>query len=167
MGFSNLRHGLENKHAALRGEIKAIDREMKEAQACADRLPELYWHRRRLADLVQATELLLRHDNPDWQPDKLKPRRPRKWTGPFKTGDQGRIALNVLRENGGWLRPYEIAVIMLDQIEHDPEDRRMRQRLTNSLGNYLKNYEGDLVESRGDYAKEWRVIRENELSTKR
>jgi len=57
------------------------------------------------------------------------------------------------------MRPLDVATIMLDQIGHDHDDRLERTRLANSLGNYFKAHEGDLVESRGDYAKEWRVIR--------
>ncbi|WP_158702981.1 hypothetical protein [Allosphingosinicella vermicomposti] len=48
---------------------------------------------------------------------------------------------------------------MLDQIGHDPEDLVARRKLTNSVGGYFKSHEGDLVESRGSFAKEWRVIR--------
>ncbi len=32
------------------------------------------------------------------------------------------------------MRPLDIATAMLDQIQHDPEDRLERTRLANSLG---------------------------------
>ncbi len=159
MGLTNYRLGLENEHATLRSEIQALEKELKTAQASADRVQELFWSIQNLRALVDAAERLLKHRDPDWPPTLVKPRRKREWAGLFKSGDRGRIALTILRENGGWMRPLDIAIIMLDQIGHDPEDRVERQRLANSLGNYLKSHEGDLVESRGDYAKEWRVIR--------
>lgn len=159
MGISNLRLGLENLHATLRGEVRQADKELKAAQAVADRLESLFWERQRLSEVVRAVEMVLKHGDPDWTPTLVTPRPKRKWTSLFKPGDRGRIALTILRENGGWMRPLEIATAMLDQIQHDPEDRLERTRLANSLGNYLKAHEGDLVESRGDYAKEWQVIR--------
>jgi hypothetical protein len=76
------------------------------------------------------------------------------WKSPFKSGEIGRTALAVLRESGGWMRPLDIARAMLERIGADAGDRLARQRLTNSVGGYLKSHEGDLVESRGEYAKE-------------
>jgi hypothetical protein len=119
----------------------------------------LFWECRKLSEIVSAVEEVLRYNNPDWQSTLVAPRPKRKWTGLFKPGDRGRIALTILRKIGGWMRPLDIAVMMLEQIGHDPEDRIERQRLANSIGNYLKKHEGDLVESRGSFAKEWRVIR--------
>lgn len=159
MGISNLRLGLENLHATLRGEIKQAEKELKAAQAAADQLQDLFWERQRLQDVANAVAVILKHNDPNWQPTLVAPRPKRKWTSLFKPGDRGRIALTLLREHGGWMRPLDVATIMLDQIGHDPDDRLERTRLANSLGNYFKAHEGDLVESRGDYAKEWRVIR--------
>lgn len=159
MGLSNYRLALENKHAVLKGELSAALKELHDYHAKAERMEELHWRAHEISQLISAAELLLKHEDPDWQPSLLKPRQPRKWSGPFKPGDRGRLALVVLRENGGWMRPYDIAITMLAQAGHDPKDRVERQRLANTLGNFLKKYEGDLVESRGGFAKEWRVIR--------
>lgn len=159
MGISNLRLGLENLHATLRGEIKQAEKDLKGYQTAVDRLEELHWHRVQLNEVLSAVTKVLMHGDPDWTPTLVAPRPKRKWTSLFKPGDRGRIALTILREHGDWMRPLDVASIMLDQIEHDPDDRVERTRLANSLGNYLKSHEGDLVESRGDYAKEWRVIR--------
>ena len=159
MGISNLRLGLENLHATLRGQIKQTEKDLHIANEAAQRVEALFWERQRLNEVVEAVTKVLRHSDPDWTPTLVAPRPKRKWTSLFKPGDRGRIALTILREHGGWMRPLDVASIMLGQIEHDPDDRIERTRLANSLGNYLKSHEGDLVESRGDYAKEWRVIR--------
>ena len=159
MGISNLRLGLENLHATLRGDLRAHQKELKAFATLSERMEELHYTCQKLRTVVNAVEEVLRHDDPAWQPTLVAPRPKRKWTSLFKPGDRGKIALTVLRESGGWMRPLDIATIMLDQIGHDPEDRTERTRLANSLGNYLKSHEGDLVESRGEYAKEWRVIR--------
>ena len=159
MGISNLRLGLENLHATLRGEIRQTEKDIGIANRAAERLEDLFWHRNDLNTVLSAVATVLKHGDPDWTPTLVAPRPKRKWTSLFKPGDRGRIALTILREHKGWMRPLDVASVMLDQIEHDPEDRVERTRLANSLGNYFKSHEGDLVESRGEYAKEWRVIR--------
>lgn len=159
MGISNLRLGLENLHATLRGEIKQANKEIEELSRAAQRLDKLVWHRNDMNNVLNAVTTVLRYSDPKWKPTLMPIRPKRKWTSLFKPGDRFRIALTVLRENGSYMRPLDVATIMLDQIGHDPEDRLERTRLANSLGNSFKKYAGDLVESRGDYAKEWRVIR--------
>lgn len=159
MGHTNLRLALENLHAVLGVELRDVQREFDSCVKAAERVDELQWKRFQLQEDVKAAERLLKRDDPEWRPTLVAPRKKRKWTSLFKPGDRIRIALTILRENGGWMRPYAIACIMLDQIRHDPEDRIERQRLANSLSNSFKKHEGDLVESRGDFAKEWRVIR--------
>ncbi len=61
MGISNLRLGLENLHATLRGEVRQADKELKAAQAVADRLESLFWERQRLNEVVHAVETVLRN----------------------------------------------------------------------------------------------------------
>ena len=51
--------------------------------------------------------------------------------------------------------------MMLNEIGHDQDDVQTLYRVTNSVGTYFKKYEGQIVESRGSFAKEWRVIRSN------
>lgn len=68
-------------------------------------------------------------------------------------------ALVVLREPSEWLRAREIAERMLTKIGHDADDKGTFDRTSNSVTTYLKKYEGELVESRRDYPKEWSLIR--------
>jgi hypothetical protein len=159
MGYTNLLIGLENKISILKGELRDAKREMQAITEGWERAPSIQARIYNLAETIAAADRVIRHDYPDWEPTRLKPRKPRKWTGPFKSGEIGRGALTVLRESGGWMRPHDIAGVMLEQIGIDPKDRAARQKLTNSIGGYFKPREGDLVESRGDYAKEWQVIR--------
>jgi hypothetical protein len=164
MGISNLRLGLENLHSTLRGDLRANEGELKSLEAATERMKDLFYACEELRSVIKAVEQVLRYDEPDWQPTLVAPRPKRKWTSLFKPGDRGRIALTILRENDGWMRPLDIATIMLEQIGHDPDDRIERTRLANTIAAYFKSHEGDLVESRGDYAKEWRVIRETRES---
>lgn len=159
MGITNLRYGLEAKLAKYRGELEEITEQIRLIEAGLANLPQIHVRRAKLLGLIAGAELIILDDNPDWQSSKIKPVRARKWNSPFKSGEISRTALTVLREADAWLRPKAIAEIMLEQIGHDPLDRASREKLTNSVSAYLKSHENTLVESRGDFAKEWRVIR--------
>ena len=159
MATTNLLLGLENKISLLRGELSQARKEWNVIVEGWNRGPELQARISDLADTIAAAERVIRHDYPDWQPTRVKPRKPGKWRGLFASGEIGRRALTVLREADDWVRPLEVARIMLADIGHDSDDRVEREKLTNSIAGYFKSREGDLVESRGSFAKQWRVIR--------
>lgn len=161
MGLSNFLGSNQDKIAKLRGELEQKRAEVKQIEDGVSRLAQLHTEIAMLEDRIAAGIRFVQPDYPDWKPDKIKPVKRGVWKNPFKSGDMGRTALSVLREHGGWLRPSEVAKIMLDQIGFDADDREGREKVTNAVGNYFRKHEGDLVESRGDYAKEWRVIRQN------
>ncbi|MEP7221905.1 MAG: hypothetical protein ABI673_04460 [Novosphingobium sp.] len=161
MGISNITYGLEQKIAHYRGELAGAQAEMKMIETGVMRLIPLQKRIVELEGLIESAARIIIDDHPEWRADKIKPVKKRVWNNPFKSGDMGRTALAILRERGDWLRPSDVAKIMLDQLGHDPVDRHAREKIANSLGNYFRKHAGDLVESRGDYAKEWRVIRDN------
>ncbi|QKG72551.1 hypothetical protein [Erythrobacter mangrovi] len=158
MGKSNLKHGLERKIAFAKGEVKAAEKEISEIREGLRRLIPLRESLRNHSAIIKAAETILRFDHPGWSGDHIKPMRAGAWSSPFRSGEQGQLALTKLREAGDWLRPREVAKLMLEHIDHDPDDQVTLEKVTNSIGTYFKKYEGDLVESRGDFAKEWRVI---------
>ncbi len=159
MGKTNLKHGLERKLAVAKGDLAAAEKEIEEIQRKLRRLPVLRESVRANKAVIEAAELILKNDHPNWNGEHIKPVRAGFWKSPFRAGERGQKALSTLRESGDWMRPREIAEIMLKQIRHDPDDQQALDKLSNSIGTYLKKYEGELVESRGSFAKEWRVIR--------
>ena len=159
MGITNLRYGLEQRLSHLRGELETARDEVRSIEAGVARLSPLHQQIAGIEEAIKAFEAAIRYDNPDWRPEKVKAVKPRVWSSPFRSGEIGRTALAVLRENGEWMRPLDVAKAMLDRIGADAGDRQAREKLTNSVGAYFKGHEDDLVESRGEYAKEWRVIR--------
>ena len=159
MGKSNLKHGLERKIAFAKGEVNAAEKEIAEIQKALRRLIPLRETLRTHNAIIAAAEAILRFDHPGWSGDHIKPMRAGVWSSPFPSGEQGKLALTKLREAEDWLRPREVARQMLDDIGYDPEDQVTLEKVTNSIGTYFKKYEDELVESRGDFAKEWRVIR--------
>jgi len=159
MGRTTLRHGLEKELSHLLGELQDAEGEYEELRASLQRLIPLRQKIRDLRLVVGATETLLSHVHPNWKVDSIKPTRVHAWKTPFRSGEQGQLALSTLRQSAGWLRPREVAKIMLQQVGHDPDDADMLHRVTSSVGIYFKKYDCELVEARGSYAKEWRVIR--------
>lgn len=159
MGKTNLKHGLERKIAFARGELETASREIEEIQAGLKRLISLREAVRQHNEVIAAATTILRFDHPGWTSDHIKPKKAGVWASPFKPGDQGQLALATLRKSGEWLRPRQVAQRMLESIGHDPDDANTLDAVARSVGTYLKKYEGELVESRGSYAKEWRVIR--------
>lgn len=160
MGITNLRYGLEEKIAKYRGELEAIREEVQVIEAGVGKLSALHHRAGELERLINYAEGIIKDDHPDFKATTVKASRPRKWKNPYPPGEMGRTALTVLREADEWMRPSKIARVMLERLGRDPDDRTAREKLANSISNYLKKHEGDLVESRGDYAKEWTVIRE-------
>ena len=156
---TNLIYNLEHRLSHLRGEREAAAAELRSIEESVTRLTALHERIAGLDKAIQAAETLLLHDHPDWESSRIKAIRPREWSSPFKSGEIGRTALTILRENGDWMRPYDIAKIMLERIGHDASDRAQRERLSDSVGAYFKKHKDELVEVRGSYAKEWWVIR--------
>lgn len=159
MGRTNLKASLETKLSQVLGELKAAEKEEAEIRAGLKKLIALRERIARLKAVVQSAETVLRFEYPEWTPVNVKPTRAGAWKSPFRSGEQGKVALDTLREIDDWARPREVAKVMLAKINHDHNDAETLHRVTNSVGMYFKKYEDELVESRGEYAKEWRVIR--------
>ncbi len=159
MGRTNLKHGLERKIAFARGELEDAEKEIAGIRESLKRLISLKDQVRQTRAIIAAAETILRADHPGWTGKHIKPKRHGTWASPFRSGEQGQLALSILRETLEWLRPRDVAQRMLEDIGHDPEDEATLDSVSRSIGTYFKKYEDELVESRGSYAKEWRVIR--------
>lgn len=160
MGISNVQGGLEDRIATYMGELEEVEAEIRKIEEGIDALTKLKNRANKLRRLITGATDIIMDANPEWQ-KKIKARRKRKWHSPFKSGEIGRRALEVLFEHDRWMRPREVAIIMLRVRENCQNDRETIDKLTNSVGGYFARHEGDLVESRGDFAKEWRLIRRN------
>ena len=159
MGTTNYRFGMEQRLAQQKGELAEIRKQIDIIEIGVAQLSQLHEQAKKLEGAIKAGEQFIMFDRPDWQPDKIKPVNQGRWKSPFKNGEQGRLALSILRELGGWMTCNEMAREMLRRANHDPDDRLTRERVTNTIGNDMRKHDSDLVESRGEYPKEWRVIR--------
>lgn len=165
MGITNVKAGLEDRIAVFKGELEEIEAEIKMIEDGIEVLSKLKNRRNRLRTLIGGAEDIIYEGDPNWR-NNIKPRKKRKWHSPFKSGELGRRALEVLREKGHWMRPRDIAIIMLANKGHHSDDRVSIDKVSNSVGNYFIKHRDDLVESRGKYAKEWRIIPDSVESVK-
>lgn len=156
MGITNVQAGLEDRIATFMGELQDVEAEIRKIEEGIETLMTLKRRANKLRRLITGATDIIMDANPEWQKN-IKARRKRKWHSPFKSGEIGRRALEVLFEHDRWMRPREVASIML-KVREERQDRETLDKLTNSVGGYFGKHEGDLVESRGDYAKEWRLI---------
>lgn len=158
MGTTNLRLGLELKLAHHKGELVEVRKQIGDIQEGVARLSDLHDKLRELEDVIASVEKVIKFDHPNWQTEKIKPVKRGRWTSPIPNGEQGRRALDVLRQTDD-LSCSEISKEILRRINHDPEDKLTRERIANTLLAYMKKHEGDLVECTGRSPKKWRVIR--------
>lgn len=161
MGITNIQGGLEDRIATYKGELEDVEAEIKRIEDGIDALTKLKSRAKKLRNLLIGAEDIIMDANPEWQ-NKIKPRRKRKWNSPFAPGEIGARALAVLREHDRWMRPRDVAFIMLRVRELRQDDRVTVDKVTNAVGSYFAKHKGDLVESRGDFAKEWRLIHKSD-----
>lgn len=157
MGTTNVKAGLEDRIAVFKGELEECEAEIVRIEEGIEVIHKLINRRQKLRALISGAEDIIYEGDPNWR-NKIKPRKKRAWHSPFASGELGRTALEVLREKGRWMRPRDVAILALAKRHKHNPDRMSIDKVTNSVGGYFKKHEGDLVESRGDYAKEWRLI---------
>jgi len=158
MGISNVQGGLEDRIATYKGELEEVEAEIKKIEEGIEALMKLQRRAVKLRRLIIGATDIIMDANPEWQ-KKIKARRKRKWHSPFAPGEIGTRALAVLFDHDRWMRPRDVAIIMLTVRETRQDERETVDRVANAIGSYFKKHEGDLVESRGAFAKEWRLIR--------
>jgi hypothetical protein len=161
MGISNVQGGLENRIAMFKGELEDVEVQIKTIEEGIEALQRLRNRARKLHSLIVSSEDIIMEANPNWR-KSIKPRRKRKWHSPFNPGEIGTRALGILREHDRWMRPRDVAIIMMRARTFRQDDRDTVDRVTNAVGSYFTKHKGDLVECRGHYAKEWRLIRISE-----
>lgn len=164
MGTTNVKAGLEDRIAVFKGELEGVEAEIKQIEEGIEILQRLHNRRKKLLTLIGGAEDIIYESDPEWR-NKIKPRKKRKWHSPFSSGELGRNALSVLREKGRWMRPRDVAIIMLQIRELRQDDRVTIDKVTNSVAGYFAKHKNDLVESRGDFAKEWRIRTDSENPT--
>lgn len=161
MGITNILAGTDDKLARLRGELLAKQAELQRIEESVQRISALHHEIAELERAIEGGETLLKYLHPEWTPSKAKARRSTAQDGPFKFGERGQIALGILRNAPTGMTTRDIMRQSLLQVGVVDPDRATLDRHTNSLSNYLKKHEGDLVKSDHGLPQKWSVIRDS------
>lgn len=111
-----------------------------------------------LGQLIVAAKMLLKDNDPDWNPEDTPAVKP--WTHhiPVPFGQCGRRGMKVLLEAKQPLSCRQVAQIVLRDVgESDPPPETLR-RVQNAIESSFRKFEGRTVESSGAYPKQWRAI---------
>ena len=151
MGITNTKLNLETEVARWKGELETKQTAIERIEAGMAMLEALRERVTKLDALIASAEMVIREGHPDWSSEAVEPRRKTDHHSPIPFGMLGRTALDVLRDGPPeGLRTREAARELLIRFNLDPEDRKLLDKTANSLGNYLKGNEGDLVASDGE-----------------
>lgn len=160
MGISNHLAGLEAKISRYMGELIAKREEAEKIERLVETLPTIQERCRKLEGLIEAAELLIREDHPDWQRDTIDPVRPQVHHIPIRIGECGRKALEVLRDGppeGMTARDAAKQVLRNEGLE---ANRVTIDRVSNSVNAAFKKRRGTILESDNNWPQKWRVIRQ-------
>ncbi|KLE31090.1 hypothetical protein [Aurantiacibacter gangjinensis] len=163
MGQTNLRASLRKRHSQLKGQrddlalrIEAVKRDMAKLDELEAELPKL-------DELIRASELLLKDNDPDFDPDENPPLKP--WTHhiPVPFGQCGRRGLKVLKEANAAMSVRQVAQQVLREVGVDEPELETLRRVQNAIESSFRKFDGRTVESSGAYPKQWRSIVKREL----
>ncbi len=162
MGITNTRHNLEKIIATEKGTRQAVAAEIAEIEAGIEELCALKARLTEIDENIAAAERLIRRDHPEWSSDSVVATTKANRHSAIPFGMLGRTALDVLRDGPpDGMRTRAIAAEVVRRFDLDPTDRKLLDSKTNSLGQYLKQNEGDLVRHDGEkYYKRWALIRD-------
>jgi len=161
MGTTNTRLNLEDKIARFLGEREAIVQEIIRISEGIDVLASRRERVAKLDGLIAAARMIIQETDPDWSGDHIKPKRKTDRHSPIPYGEIGRTSLEVLRDGPAeGMRTRDVARRVMERFRLDSKDRLLLDHVANSVGQYLKGNDGDLVESDGERLyKKWRLIR--------
>lgn len=120
MGTTNLKAALENGYAGWLGQLDEDERRaLAIVSMYEEELPVLTKRAIEMKRLIESAEVILRHIDPRWKPEKVKPRRPNAHQGIAPTGQVAKLTLDILRESPEPLRPREIAKRIWETTRRD------------------------------------------------
>lgn len=161
MGGSNTTINLTSNVQRYKGEREATVAKIAKIEAAIESLPSLKARVAHLDTLIAAAELIVREIDPEWSAAGITPRRKTNNHSPVPYGLLGRTGLEVMQAappEGMWAR--DVAREIMVRFSLDPTDRKLLDRVANSMNAYLKKHDGDLVESDGERLyRRWRLIR--------
>lgn len=158
MGQTNLRNSLRKRYAGLTGELEDTHIQIERIKREQSKLPELEAKIPELEKLIEAADLILRDNDPDWDPEKVEPVKPWSFKNPIPFGQCGRRAQVILRETNRPMTCRQITMEMLRQAGEENPDIEAIRRVQTAIESSLRKFRGRTVESSGKYPAQWRSI---------
>lgn len=163
MGQTNLRSSLRKRYAALTGKRDDLLLRIERIRRDIETLADLEAQAPELDKLIEAAELLLKDNDPDWSPEDTPALK--AWTHhiPIPFGQCGRRGLKVLREAEQALSVRQVAKIVLQEVGVDQPKTETLRRVQNAIESSFRKFNGRTVQSSGAYPKQWRAINKPEI----
>lgn len=163
MGQTNLRASLKKRFSQLKGQRAELVSRIEAVRRDAARLDEMEAELPKFDRLLEATELLLRDNDPDFDPEETPALKP--WTHhiPVPFGQCGRRGLKVLREANRPMSVRQVAQQVLAECDTSDPDKETLRRVQNAIEASFRKFQGRTVESSGKYPAQWRAINRPEI----
>lgn len=163
MGMTNLRQSLRKRYSGLTGELEEARLQIDRIQRQVAKLPALKARIVELEPLIAAAELLLRDNDPDWNPEETPALKP--WTHhiPVPFGQCGRRGMSVLRDAQQPMTTRQVAFEVLRECGESAPDRETLKRVKDAIEATFRKFRGRSVEASGRYPMQWRAINKPEI----
>jgi len=159
MGATNYQMALSKRYSKLTGLAADARSSIERIKADHERLPELEAQIVELQPQIESLAILLKAEDPDWQPDRAPPTMPFKYgITPIPFGSVSRRGIQTLFRASRAMTARELAVEVLRQAGEDDPPPEMILRTTNTINSSLRKFAGRTVESSGKYPAQWRPI---------
>ncbi|WP_298336403.1 hypothetical protein [uncultured Erythrobacter sp.] len=163
MGQTNLRASLKKRYSQLKGQRADLALRVEAVRRDASKLDEMEAELPKFDQLIEATELLLRDNDPDFDPNETPGLKP--WTHhiPVPFGQCGRRGMKVLKEADCAMSVRQVAKQVLCEVGVDEPELETLRRVQNAIESSFRKFDGRTVESSGEYPKQWRAINKPEI----
>jgi len=147
----------------LKGQRDDLERRIEQVRQDYERLDDLEEEVSEIGHLMNAAELILRDNDPEWDPDHVEGLKP--WTHhiPIPFGQCGRRGHKALREANKPLNVRQVAKIVLTEAGVPEPEKEILRRVQNAIEASFRKFDGRTVESSGAYPKQWRAINKPEI----
>ena len=155
MGASNRTLALERKISLLLGEKRDKAAQVEKTEQLIAELPELRKRIHRIDDLIFYCKEIIKDDQPDWKPQRVKAIKPFAHKGLIQIGTTTKKALDVLRMSAEPMTIREIAIEVLRREGHEDVPRDEIDRVCDNMGNHFRKRDRPYLKNDGGWPAKW------------
>lgn len=157
--MTNLRVMLERKFADWLGEQQDLQKHIDDVTAAYDALGEKRERLERVDLLLDSMKTIMSEIAPTWKSDSIRPSRKNVIKIPFEPGEATRLAFDVMRREDRPMTTREIAKLVIEAKDLDPEDRDLLNRLKVAIDASLRGKQGKFADYTGEkFSRKWFII---------